>query len=66
VWVGVNQPIAADLLVNLATDAPAFYAQYARVAEFVDADPARRDAGRKRFGTYREKGNAPETHKVSS
>lgn len=64
VVVGAGAPTPADLLVNLAADAPDFYADYARVAEFVDADPARRDAGRRRFAFYRDRGHKPETHNL--
>ena len=39
VVVGCRTPVAADLLVNLGSEAPGFYAGYARVAEFVDAEP---------------------------
>ena len=66
VWVGCRTPVAAELLVNLAEEAPDFYERYARVAEFVDAEPARRDAGRRRFAFYRERGLLPETHRVSA
>jgi DNA polymerase-3 subunit chi len=62
VVVGAGAPAAADLLVNLAADVPEFYGSYARVAEFVDADPARREAGRRRFAYYRDRGHKPETH----
>jgi DNA polymerase III subunit chi len=66
VWVGCLAPVAADLLVNLAPEAPDFYARYARIAEFVDAEPGRRDAGRRRFAFYRDHGHSPETHKVAT
>jgi DNA polymerase-3 subunit chi len=66
VWVGCRIPVAAELLVNLAPEVPEFYAGYARVAEFVDGEPERRDAGRRRFAFYRERGHAPETHKLTS
>ena len=64
VWVGCATPIAADFLVNLAPEVPSFYEGYGRVAEFVDAEPARRDAGRKRFSHYRDRGHPPDTHKL--
>ena len=66
VWVGCLTPIAADLLVNLAPEVPPFYADYGRVAEFVDAEPSRRDAGRRRFTHYRDRGHPPETHKLAN
>ena len=64
VVVGCRQPAAADLLVNLGSEAPEFYSAYARVAEFVDAEPGRRDAGRRRFSYYRDRGHPPDTHKL--
>jgi DNA polymerase-3 subunit chi len=64
--VGCRSPVAADLLVNLGAEVPACYASYARVAEFVDAEPARRDAGRRRFALYRDAGLTPETHRVNA
>ena len=66
VVVGCRQAVAADLLVNLGSEAPAFYADYARVAELVDAEPARREAGRRRFAFYRDAGHTPETHRVNA
>jgi DNA polymerase-3 subunit chi len=66
VWVGAGLPVAADVLVNLAGEVPGFYAGYGRVAEIVDADPARREAGRRRFARYREDGHPPETHNIAS
>jgi DNA polymerase III subunit chi len=65
VVIGCTEPAEADLLVNLAADAPACYERYPRIAEFVDAEPARRDQGRRRFAWYRERGLAPETHKLA-
>jgi len=65
VWIGVQAPIEADLLVNLAPAAPEFFEKYGRVADFVDAEPARRDAGRRRFGYYRDRGSKPETHNLA-
>jgi DNA polymerase-3 subunit chi len=66
VWVGCLMPVAADLLVNLGSDVPDFYDRYGRIAEFVDAEPARRDAGRRRFAFYRDHGLTPETHKLTA
>ena len=66
VVVGCRAPVAADLLVNLGGEAPDFYPGYARVAEFVDAEPARREAGRRRFAAYRDAGHTPETHRVNA
>ena len=53
-----------DLMINLANDVPGFFSRYARVAEVVDADPARRDQGRQRYRFYRERGYTLNTHRV--
>jgi DNA polymerase-3 subunit chi len=66
VVLGCREPVAADLLVNLGSETLPFFAGYARVAEFVDAEPARRDAGRRRFAAYRDAGHTPETHRVNA
>ena len=63
--LGCGVPVAADLLVNLAPQPPEFYSAYARLAEFVDADAGRREAGRRRFAYYRDRGSVPETHRVA-
>ncbi|MBS0373380.1 MAG: DNA polymerase III subunit chi [Proteobacteria bacterium] len=66
VVIGCRAPVAADLLVNLGLEPPAAFLEYARVAEFVDADSTRRDAGRRRFAHYRAAGHTPETHRVTA
>jgi len=66
VRIGSAEPVAAQVLVQLACVAPAFYASYERIADFVDADPKRRDDGRRRFAWYRDQGVRPETHKVGA
>ncbi|HEX5420307.1 MAG TPA: DNA polymerase III subunit chi, partial [Gammaproteobacteria bacterium] len=53
-----------DLLINLSSEVPQGYERYARVAEIVDADPARRRQGRERYRYYRDLGLAPVTHEV--
>jgi DNA polymerase-3 subunit chi len=54
------------LVVNLGSDVPAGFEAYARIAEVVDADAARRQRGRERFRFYRERGIAPATHEMRS
>ena len=66
VRIGCAEPLAAQVLVQLGSSAPAFYASYERIADFVDADPQRRDDGRRRFAWYRDQGVRPETHKVGA
>ena len=53
-----------DLLLNLGAVVPAGTGQAARVVEIIDADAARRAAGRLRFRAYRAAGLRPETHDV--
>jgi len=54
----------ADVLVNLAAGVPSFADKFARVAEFLDARPEVRAAGRERFKAYRGKSIEPQTHNV--
>ena len=55
---------SADVLVNLGNAVPAFFEKFGRVAEFLDARPEVRAAGRDRFKTYRAKAIEPQTHNV--
>lgn len=57
-------PADGDVLVNLASTAPAATDGWARIAEVVDADSGRRGLGRERFRAYRERGLAPATHEM--
>lgn len=61
---GKAPPGSADVLINLASNVPAAAAATARVMEIIDADPARRQAGRVRFKQYREQGIEPTTHNI--
>jgi DNA polymerase-3 subunit chi len=54
----------ADVLINLGSAVPPFFEKFARVAEFLDARPEVRAAGRERFKTYRGKAIEPQTHKL--
>lgn len=53
-----------DLLINLDLHIPAFFTQFARVAEVVIEDPAVRQAARTSFRAYREQGYAPQDHRL--
>jgi DNA polymerase III subunit chi len=53
-----------DVLVNLAPEVPECVAAARRVAEFIDGDPDRRQAGRARFRAYKDRGWAPVTHNL--
>jgi DNA polymerase-3 subunit chi len=54
----------ADVLVNLSNAVPPFFEQFSRVAEFLDARPDVRAAGRERFKAYRARSIEPQTHSV--
>ncbi len=53
-----------DVVINLGERIPGGLDGIGRVAEIIDADPARRDAGRARFKAYRDLGISPDTHKL--
>jgi DNA polymerase-3 subunit chi len=53
-----------DVLVNLGSGVPPVFEKFARVAEFLDARPEVRAAGRERFKSYRAKSIEPQTHNV--
>ena len=55
-----------DVLINLGAAVPADFERFARVAEFLDARPEVRAAGRERFKAYRGRSIEPQTHNVSS
>ena len=52
------------LLINLSSAVPSVFDKFARVAEFLDARPEVRAAGRERFKFYRGKSIEPQTHHV--
>jgi DNA polymerase-3 subunit chi len=54
----------ADVLINLAGAVPGFFGAFARVAEFLDARPEVRAAGRERFKAYRAQSIEPQTHNL--
>jgi DNA polymerase-3 subunit chi len=51
-----------DVLINLTPQLPSRPELATRIIEIIDADPARRAAGRERFKAYRDRGFALETH----
>jgi DNA polymerase-3 subunit chi len=55
-----------ELLLNLGALVPDGAGAAARVVEIIDADEARRAAGRLRFRAYRAAGLSPETHQVAA
>jgi DNA polymerase-3 subunit chi len=65
VRLGCNTPDACPqttVLLNLATQVPAFYHQYARIAEVVSQDAAVKEAGRQRYRFYQQAGANLNTH----
>jgi DNA polymerase-3 subunit chi len=61
-----SQPQQAyGVLINLGTAIPASVAHAASVAEVIDAQEARRQAGRARFRQYRDRGVTPATHNLA-
>jgi DNA polymerase-3 subunit chi len=56
----------AEVLVNLGEGVPDWYADFARVAEILDASEDCRRSGRERFRHYREQGMEPETHNLGA
>ena len=62
---GREPPSAPQTIVNLAMGAPPDLERVSRLVEVIDADPARRQAGRERFKQYRAMGVEPVTHKQS-
>ena len=61
---GSDAPPVVDLLINLADEVPAFYGQFARIAEIIDGSSACREAGRSRHRFYRQQSLEPETHQI--
>lgn len=59
---GPGEPV--DVLINLAPQLPTRPELAARIIEIIDADPARRAAGRERFKVYRDRGFPLETHEL--
>jgi DNA polymerase-3 subunit chi len=51
-----------DVLINLASDAPADFSAYGRICEVVGGDEDAKRAGRVRWRTYRDAGCALEAH----
>lgn len=54
-----------EVLIHLANPIPDAYDRFARVVEIVDADEETREAARRRFRFYRERGLSPMTHQLA-
>ena len=59
---GTGPSAPVDVLINLTPHLPERPELATRIIEIIDADPARRAAGRERFKAYRERGYALEKH----
>ncbi len=66
VLVGAATPamVEAQVLINLTDSLPEGFERYQRVVELVDQHPDVLAQSRERFRQYRERGCAPETHKL--
>lgn len=66
VLIGLAAPaeVNAQVLINFTDAFPNGFEHYERVAELVDAHPDVLANSRERFRQYRERGFAPETHKL--
>jgi DNA polymerase-3 subunit chi len=63
VRIGQAEPSwEAQVLLNLSSEVPMFFARHERLVEFVDPDQP--DPARERFRFYRDRGYAPNTHKL--
>jgi DNA polymerase III subunit chi len=54
-----------QVLINLGLEVPAFFGRFERLCEPLDHDPAVRDAGRRRYAWYRERGYPLQHHSVT-
>jgi len=53
-----------QVLINLGLDVPTFFGSFERLCEPVDQDPTVRDAGRKRYVYYRDRGYPLHHHDI--
>jgi DNA polymerase-3 subunit chi len=63
---GPLPPGHTDVLINLGGTLPDGLETFTRVAEFLDARPDIRTAGRERFKAYRARSIEPQTHNVGA
>lgn len=55
---------ASSVLINLGNTVPGIFERFGRIAEFLDARPEVRSAGRERFKVYRGRSLELQTHNV--
>jgi DNA polymerase-3 subunit chi len=68
VLIGADEPLPShrDVLMNLGAQVPPFFDRFERVLEVVAGDAATRVRSRERFKFYRDRGLAPETHRLGA
>ena len=54
-----------DVLINLHPEVPDFFSRFERLIEPIDQETDTRDAGRKRFRFYRDRGYPLESHEIA-
>jgi DNA polymerase-3 subunit chi len=62
---GLLDAAPPDVILNLAGSIPTGRKSARQIIEIIDAEPARRDAGRARFRQYRTEGVEPTTQNVA-
>ena len=53
-----------QVLINVGLEVPTFFSSFERLCEPIDQDPVVRDAGRKRYSYYRDRGYPLHHHKI--
>jgi len=68
VLIGGDEPLPShcDVLMNLGAQVPPFFDRFERVLEVVAGDAAAKARSRERFKFYRDRGLAPETHRLGA
>jgi DNA polymerase-3 subunit chi len=66
VLIGHGEDIKEEhgVLINLHPEVPAFFSRFERLIEPIDRDDQVRDAGRRRFRFYRDRGYPLESHDI--
>ena len=59
-------PPDCEVMVNLSSECPEFFARYPRLLEIVSRDDEERKAGRARYSWYRDRGYAIRNHDLAA
>ncbi len=67
VIIGANDQLQCkgEVLINLASEIPASYQKFSRIAELVVKEPQRKASAREHYRYYRDQGCAVASHQVS-